>query len=100
VRGHILDYFDLPGTAVVTLLTDSAKGHIRINSNDITPDSSGVMDADEWSGTYFKGIPISLSANPKPGFRFAGWEGIEQSDLDVNLTLNEDLTLTAIFIPA
>jgi len=100
VRGHILDYFDLTGTATVTLLTDSTKGHIRINSIDITPDTPGVMDADEWSGTYFKGIPVRLSAIPKPGYQFAGWVGIDQSDPDVDLILNEDLTLTANFIPA
>ena len=82
------------------LLTDSAKGHIRINSIDITTDTPGVMDTEKWSGTYFKGVPISLSAIPNPGFQFAGWEGIDQSDPDVNLVLNEDLTLTANFIPA
>ena len=100
VRTHILDYFDLTGTTVITLLTDNTKGHIRINSIDITTDTPGVMDADEWSGTYFEGIPISLSAIPKPGFQFAGWEGIDQSDPDVDLILNENLTLTAKFIPA
>jgi len=100
VRGHILDFFDLPGTAVVTLLTDSAKGHIRINSIDITPNTPGVMDVDEWSGTYFEGIPVNLSAIPKPGFQFVGWEGIDQSDPDVDLILTENLTLTANFIPA
>ena len=100
VRQHILDFFDLSGTAIITLLTDSSKGHIRINSIDITPDTPGVMDADEWSGTYFEGIPVSLSAIPKPGYQFAGWEGIDQSDPDVDLILNENLTLTANFIPA
>ena len=100
VRQHILDFFDLSGTAIITLLTDSSKGHIRINSIDITPDTPGVMDANEWSGTYFEGIPVSLSAIPKPGYQFAGWEGIDQSDPDVDLILNENLTLTANFIPA
>ncbi len=100
VRQHIVDHFELTGTAIITLLTDSTKGHIRINSIDITPDTPGVMNADEWSGTYFEGIPISLSAIPKPGYQFAGWEGIDQSDADVFLILNENLTLTANFIPA
>jgi len=100
VRLHILDYFNLTGTADITLRADSSKGHIRINSIDITTDTPGVMSADEWSGTYFEGVPISLSAIPNPGFQFAGWIGIDQSDPEVNLVLNEDLTLTANFIPA
>ena len=99
VRLHILDYFDLSGTANITLLSDSTKGHILINSIDITLDTPGVVDADEWSGTYFEGIPISLSAVPKPGYQFAGWEGIDQSDPNVKLFLTENLTLTANFIP-
>jgi len=100
VRLHILDYFSLAGTTDITLLTDSAKGHIRINSIDITTDTPGVIDADDWSGTYFKGVPISLSAIPNTGFQFAGWIGIDLPDSEVNLILNEDLTLTANFIPA
>jgi len=99
VRLHILDYFDLAGTAIITLLTDNTKGHIRINSIDITPGTPGVFDADEWSGVYFDGIPISLSAIPKPGYQFAGWEGIDQSNPDVVLVLNKNLTLKANFIP-
>jgi len=100
VRLHILDYFNLTGTADITLLTDSAKGHIRINSIDITTDTPGVIDTNDWSGTYFEGVPISLSAIPNPGFQFAGWIGIDLPDSDVNLVLNEDLSLTANFIPA
>ena len=99
VRQHMIDHFDLPGTATVTLLTDSAKGYIRINSIDITSDTPGVMDADEWSGIYFKGIPINLSAIPNPGYQFAGWEGIDQSSPDLQLSLDNDLKLTANFIP-
>jgi len=99
VRLHILDYFALTGTAEITLLTDSAKGHIRINSIDITADTPGVIDANEWSGTYFEGIPISLSAIPNPGYQFTGWEGIDQSNPDVVLILSKNLTLKANFMP-
>ena len=99
VRLHILDYFNLTGTADITLLTDNTKGHIHINSIDITPDTPGVVDADEWRGIYFKGIPVSLSAIPKPGYQFAGWTGIDHTDPDVVLILNKNLTLTANFIP-
>jgi hypothetical protein len=99
VRQHILDYFDLHGTAVITLHTDSDKGYIRVNSINITPDTPGVMDTTEWSGTYFKGVPIKLSAIPNPGYKFTGWEGIEQSDSELIIELDEDITLTANFIP-
>ena len=99
VRQHILDYFKLPGTAIVALLTDNTKGTIRINSIDITPATPGVVNADEWSGIYFEGIPITISAIPKPGFQFAGWEGIDLSSPDISLTLTENITLRANFMP-
>ena len=97
-RQHIKDYFNLPGTAVVTLKTDSDKGYIRINSIDITADTPGVMRADEWNGIYFKGVPIKLTAIPNSGYKFTGWEGIEQSGSEVIIELDEDQTLTANFI--
>jgi len=98
LRRYIQENYDLPGTAVLTLVTDSSKGYIRVNSIDITPDTPGVIDANEWSGIYFKGIPITLSAIPKPGYKFTGWEGIEQANSEVILELRKDLTLKANFI--
>ena len=99
VRQHIMDYFELTGTSIITLLTDNTKGHIRINSIDITPDTPGVMDGNEWSGTYFKGIPVKLSAIPNPGFKFAGWDGNAQTKPQISIMLEEDLILTAKFVP-
>lgn len=33
-----------------------------------------------FAGTYFQGLPIRLEAVPEPGYRFAGWTGIEPQD--------------------
>ena len=99
VRQHIVDNFGLSGTAMITLLTDSTRGHIRINTLDIQSDTPGVADAENWSGTYFEGVPITLSAIPNPGYQFAGWEGVELSNPDISLTLTESITLRANFIP-
>ncbi len=99
MRGHIVDYFGLDGSTTLTLLTDSSRGFIRVNTVTISPDTPGVEDADQWSGVYFKGVPLTVSAIPKPGYRFIGWEGIEQADAEITLTLDGDLTLKANFIP-
>ena len=99
MRQHILETFDLPGTAAITLVTDPTQGHIRINSLDISRNTPGVEDAGKWSGIYFKGIPASITAIPAPGFIFAGWEGIDQSDPNFQFILENDIVLTANFAP-
>ena len=97
LRQHIIDYFDLSGVSTVTLLVDSQKGFIRINNVDIATRTPGVGDADQWSGIYFQGVPVSLSAIPRSGYRFVGWEGIDHQNADVALVLDGDLTLQAKF---
>jgi uncharacterized repeat protein (TIGR02543 family) len=61
-------------------------------------DTPGITYADEWSGIYFEGIPIKLTAVPNSGYEFAGWDGIEQTSPKITIDLNEDLVLTANFI--
>jgi hypothetical protein len=58
-----------------------------------------LENAEKWTGTYFKSIPISLTAVPKPGFRFVGWSGTDLSFPHIELELEEDIILTAIFVP-
>ncbi len=99
LRQQIIDYFGLEGSVEVTLSTDSTKGTIRINSVEISGGSPGVQDPSSWTGTYFKKVPIKLTALPRPGYRFASWEGIEGSESE-NLTIEpaEDISLTAVFV--
>lgn len=98
MRQHIVETFELSGTATITLEADSAKGHIRINSLDILPGTPGVKNVEKWSGIYFKGIPISISAIAEPGFEFESWDGIDQNEANLQLSLDNDLVLTANFI--
>ena len=100
VRQHIIDYFNLDGLASITLKADSRMGHIRINSIDITAETPGVTDADNWSGVYFQGIPIFVTAIPKNGYQFAGWEGIDETAPRIQISLDQDIILKAFFEPA
>ena len=99
VRQHLMEYFDLPGTAQITLQADASMGHIRINSIDITTDTPGVVDPANWRGIYFQGIPVTISAISNPGFSFAGWQGIDEETDTLELILNEDMNLKANFVP-
>jgi len=98
IRRQLIERFGLLGLAELAVETDSTKGYIRINSIDITEDTPGVNNPDSWSGIYFMGNLIQVSAVPLPGFRFSRWEGIHQTDSSFTTELTGDLTLKAIFL--
>jgi hypothetical protein len=99
LRQHIIDRFGLSGTAELTIIHDRSQGSVQINSIDLSGNTPGVENFGNWSGVYFKGIPIQITANPKPGFEFAGWEGIDETSPSVSITPKENLIIRAVFIP-
>lgn len=78
VRQHALDYFpELTGTAELTIEANSDRGTVIVNSIEINEHTIGVDDPADpypWEGVYFQGIPLRITAVPKPGYRFVGWE--------------------------
>ncbi len=51
-----------------------------------------------WTGTYFREIPIPLTAIPDPGYLFVGWSdpSVPQTE-QINITLYNDYTINVIF---
>lgn len=88
---HIINYFGLTGTASIKVDMNEG-GAIKINS-------VNILDKDTlWEGTYFTDIPIKVQAIPSPGFVFAGWEGVVQSEEDtVVINLKQNSYLKAHF---
>lgn len=105
VRQHIISKFGangVTGTSFVTLNTDTAMGHIKINSIDIQSGTPAVTNPDSWTGMYFRGVPITVKAIPEEGYVFDHWEGItgvDQSSDTVTFTLSRDINVTAVFKP-
>jgi hypothetical protein len=53
-----------------------------------------------WTGEYFNGVPVTIVAQPSPGYRFVGWEGsITSNDPQISLVFSGDAGLTALFEP-
>lgn len=67
ILGHVRDKFDLNPLTDVTLTSHPQQGSILVNSV--------WVEQEQWTGTYFTGVPITLTAYPAPGYRFIGWAG-------------------------
>ena len=108
-RLNIQNNFSMVKQVGVTLDVSPAKaGEIHINT--ITPDSL------PWTGIYFDGNPIQITASAKPGYRFKYWQSntiltdpVYTESLDLNVYTNDQFTayfepidhqLTAIPNPA
>jgi hypothetical protein len=91
VRQHINSRFNLNGTAEITTIIEPLNsGIIKIN---------GVKMPDtEFSGPFYKNIPVRIEAVPKPGFRFAHWEGVPNPETDTSsFVLLNNIAVTAVF---
>ena len=49
--------------------------------------------------TSLADIPLQLKAVPNKGYRFLGWQGIDQDGESISPVLTTDCTITAMFAP-
>ncbi|MBN2349049.1 MAG: CotH kinase family protein [Bacteroidales bacterium] len=88
VFGHIAGEFDLnPAKTIILNVNNSAFGRIKVNT--IVPENY------PWNGKYFGGVPFTITAMPRPDYRFTGWTGYVNStaqSLEVNLTMDKIYT--------
>ncbi|SVA05369.1 uncharacterized protein METZ01_LOCUS58223 [marine metagenome] len=80
---------NLDGTVQVTLIIEPPEAG-RVSINDVP-----VIHLGE-GGSYFKNRPISLLAQPNPGYQFLEWEGISDS-IRMDHNCIGDTTFTAVF---
>jgi hypothetical protein len=92
MRQHIMDHFNLQGTATVNLtVNEPYMGRLQMNTVTVSPDP-------HWSGIYFTGVPVQVIARPNPGYRLKTWEGISALPSDtLQLMLTGDISITAVF---
>ncbi|HEX8546822.1 MAG TPA: CotH kinase family protein [Cytophagaceae bacterium] len=95
-RAHILKQFALTKQVNVTLdVSPQGAGKIKISS--IIPETL------PWTGVYFDGVPVTITAIPNDGFEFSSWTStnlITTPNTNKSITLNISSTdkFTAQFI--
>lgn len=96
VRNQMLSEYSLLNTVDVTLnVTPADAGYIKIST--IVPDSL------PWTGVYFNGNPVKISAVANPGFTFQYWENnntipsANHYDSSITLNIPSDDLFNAVF---
>lgn len=94
-RAHLQSQFNLTKQVNLTLAVEpQGAGYIKINSI--------FTDANPWTGIYYEGVPVQITAIPNPGFTFDHWLSptlISQplTSRSTTLNLNTDERITAYF---
>ena len=89
VRNQLSDELDLNETISVTVNIEPS-GFGKVLINDVPKIDHNQEE------NFFKDIPISISAFPKPGYEFVGWEGLTDSN-HIQYDCNSDGMFTAVF---
>jgi len=93
---HVQDTFNLEKQVQLSLdVWPPGAGTIRLNT---------IHPSVPWSGTYFDGVPVAMTAIPAPGYRFAYWRSdslFRQEARSAALVFNPDAddVFTAYFAP-
>ena len=91
---YLAEAFALTGTleSVQIDANDAKGGQVILNTT--------TLDFTEgaFEGVYFTDYPITLTAVPKEGYRFDGWEGdVENGDTTVSLSVTGGIKVKAVF---
>ena len=89
-KRNLKSTFSLPRHKTINIsIKPPGSGTVKINSLNI--------DQAQWSGDYFPGIPINISAHPKPGLKFKEWTGAPDSLSSMALDVENFSELEAVF---
>lgn len=93
-QNQINSYFGLNGKKSIELQVNPAgAGHIKIST--ITPETL------PWTGIYFAGNPVTLTAIPNPGYTFSNWNAnafiADNNVISFTADVTNNTTFTANF---
>jgi CotH kinase protein/Lamin Tail Domain/Secretion system C-terminal sorting domain/Chitobiase/beta-hexosaminidase C-terminal domain/Divergent InlB B-repeat domain len=91
VRSHIQEKFALNAQVDVTLdVFPEGAGKIKI--------STIIPPALPWTGVYFDGNPVEITAIPNPGYEFAYWDvNAVLSSIDTNMSIVLNINASTLF---
>jgi hypothetical protein len=96
-RDVVQNHFELPGQVEIKLVVEPA-GAGRIHISTIEPGTEEYP----WTGIYFRGVPVRITAVENPGFTFSHWMPNELFDVNnpeqsLELFFEENTEFVAVF---
>lgn len=89
LRTYLMQKFDLNDTVRVSIGAFNTKmGKVKLNSLTIE---------NKFEGLYFTNVPVTIKAKPKMGYEFVKWDGIEDTNPNLVITLSDALYITPVF---
>ena len=61
----------------------------------VTSGEGGSVSSE--GGTYDEGTSVTITATPNEGYQFVGWEGRNETDPELTISINSNISLTPIF---
>lgn len=99
-KEHLSNFFNLEGNyKLTTRINNKEQGFVKVNTIEINNSTVGIEeDYQNWSGDYFKSIPVTLEAIALPGYKFSHWEGdLESNDQKIIINPSHNFSVKAIF---
>ena len=99
VKQQTITTFSLGGIKNLYLdVSDTAKGNIKVNTILLDENTTRTTtNTYPWTGQYFVGVPVTLAAIPKPGYKFVKWLPSNDSLPIIMVNLINDTSITALF---
>ena len=90
MRQFIRNNLSAGSNVTVTVdVNDSEAGYVQLNSL--------IISEFPWKGIYFSNNPITISAVPRPGYKFVRWEEKDAAEPELTLAVKRNSTFTAVF---
>jgi hypothetical protein len=89
---HLAKKFGASGTVELVLdVYEPEGGTVWVDDLEVT--------GDHYTYTALADLPLQLKAVPNKGYRFLGWQGLDQDEASITPVLTADCTITAMFVP-
>ena len=93
MKQHILDFYNLSGIEKLQFTTSEPDGGII--------KVTGINVPNNYSGDYFRYVPLRIQAFPSVGYKFVKWEGVpdslSQNTYFIPIRSDSTIKITAVF---
>ena len=91
VRDHLMSELGVDGTYRLSI------SHAAADGGNVYLNAAGYPAPDDYSGIYFRNVPLRLRAEARPGYRFLHWEETGETEPEIEIRSRDDTTLTPVF---